>query len=578
MMKKIFTHTGNGFPFRFSTRVFLYLFSAFVIIVGALNYIYFQTQKTALENDLNDDGRLLIKVLSHSVKLGVFAKNVEMLKLPILSVLENENAIEACVLNKDGGILSCKCRDTHSDDKCDTLLPFTQRITNIRETWSPEFVDHKDHYEFWAPVYVLRSRFSDDAMFFEDVENDAQPVPETIGYAGLSLSKAALYEGTRKIILSNLGIGLLFLALSLVITFFIVREVVSPLKGLISKIRGSHTTIDSEDEFGILAGTMEHMIDELESAFETINDLKNNLEVKVADRTKDLHAANLQLADRSNSLEKTLKELRDAQSQLVHSEKMAALGQVVAGVAHEINNTINFISGALPPLRVSIGQMKDLAGHCNEILKETETTSSEGEVLIQPPGLQNYPNYDYDELVDDVNVLLENVQEGVKRTTKIVMDLKNFSRPDREEVRAYDVHENIESTLALLYHEYKYNIEIRREYSEDIPKIPGIAGQLNQVFMNILINAVQSISGKGRITIRTWKDDDSVHIAFRDTGGGIDASMLDRIFEPFFTTKEVGKGTGLGLSISYGIIKNHHGDILVHSHKDGTEFEVVLKC
>jgi two-component system NtrC family sensor kinase len=181
------------------------------------------------------------------------------------------------------------------------------------------------------------------------------------------------------------------------------------------------------------------------------------------------------------------------------------------------------------------------------------------------------------ELMQSINLLMGNVQEGARRTSKIVTDLKNFSRPDTDLAHPIDINQCLESTLTLTLPEYRHRMEVVREFAPELPMVSGSQGQLNQVFMNLIINAIHAQSNKGSLLIRTFCSEDGVHVVFADKGVGIPKNIQERIFDPFFTTKEVGKGTGLGLSVSFGIINKHQGRILVRSEPgQGAEFEVIL--
>jgi len=176
-----------------------------------------------------------------------------------------------------------------------------------------------------------------------------------------------------------------------------------------------------------------------------------------------------------------------------------------------------------------------------------------------------------------LTLLMGNIREGARRTTKIVGDLTSFARPGDDLPRPVDINDCLRSTVSLAYPEYKHRIELKMDLSEDLPLVEGVQGQLNQVFMNLLLNAIQVTPRQGVITISTSLVADHIRILFHDTGTGIPVEVISHIFEPFYTTKEIGKGTGLGLSISYGIIKKHQGEILVRSTPGtGSEFEVSL--
>jgi signal transduction histidine kinase len=262
-----------------------------------------------------------------------------------------------------------------------------------------------------------------------------------------------------------------------------------------------------------------------------------------------------EIQNRSEELERTLKMLQETQSQLVHSEKMAALGLLVAGIAHEVNNPVSFAKGSLSNLRRYLGQVREA------LEKQPETR----QVLVQ-----------FNKLLQDIEQSLNIVKTGLDRTEGIVTDLKTFARKDEQHTKRVDIQEGLEATIKLIQHEILERITLHRDYAIREP-VEIIPGQTNQVFMNLLQNAIHAIPEKGDIWIRSWEDGDLVHISIRDSGKGIRKEHIGRIFEPFFTTKEVGQGTGLGLSVSYRIIENHGGKITVSSEEGkGAEFVITL--
>jgi len=273
-------------------------------------------------------------------------------------------------------------------------------------------------------------------------------------------------------------------------------------------------------------------------------------------------------------LAKALDSLKGAQSQLVHSEKMASLGQLTAGIAHEINNPINFISSGMVSLKMSIESMRDIAEEYARIDDGEEVE----EVLESVKELKE--EHEYDEIVDELDDLINDINYGVQRTIEIVKGLRVFSRLDEEEAKNANVNENIDATLTLLRNKTKGKIEITKHYDETMNEIECYPGQLNQVFMNILNNAVQAMPDEKKdaeITIYTEEASDDVSVRIKDNGIGIPEEIKNRIWEPFFTTKEVGVGTGLGMSITYGIIEKHGGKIELFSEVGkGTEFVITL--
>ncbi|UCH83119.1 MAG: hypothetical protein JSW50_11700 [Candidatus Latescibacterota bacterium] len=289
---------------------------------------------------------------------------------------------------------------------------------------------------------------------------------------------------------------------------------------------------------------------ELEQKSEELHEYSQTLERRVAERTQDLDAKN-------QELEGTLIQLKEAQQQLVLKEKMASLGDLVAGVAHEMNNPIGAINSAA-----------DVSRRCLERLKEIIANGVSVDAVLCDKRFRTA-----------MRLLRENTDiavEGSSRVTRIIRSLKNFARLDEAELKDADIHEGIESTLTLLHHELKNKVEVVRGFGE-IPQIKCYPNQLNQVFMNLFVNAAHAIEDKGILEINTNADDKSVYIRVADNGHGIDPDHVKKIFDPGFTTKSTGIGTGLGLSISYNIIEKHGGSIEVESEVGkGTEFIITL--
>lgn len=288
----------------------------------------------------------------------------------------------------------------------------------------------------------------------------------------------------------------------------------------------------------------------LADAHDKLMQYSEELEFKVEERTKDLRLKN-------SELESTMQELKAAQNQLIMQEKMASLGNLVAGVAHEINTPVGAVSSAADVSERAIGRLTNAIDSAREI----------DEIRMDP------------QFKNTMKILKENNEVTLtagERIVKIVQSLKNFARLDEAEYQTVNVHEGLESTLTLIAHEIKNRIEIIREYG-DIPEIDCYPNQLNQVFMNLLVNSSHAIEDKGAITIRTHSEGEKVYIEIIDTGKGIPRDKIDKVFDPGFTTKGVGVGTGLGLSISYNIIKEHKGEITVKSEEGKeTTFLIVL--
>jgi signal transduction histidine kinase len=266
------------------------------------------------------------------------------------------------------------------------------------------------------------------------------------------------------------------------------------------------------------------------------------------------------------------RQLGAAQDQLVQAEKMASIGQLAAGVAHEINNPIGFIFSNIGTLdRYLRDLFKVLAAY-----EACEPGMGDARARQSMAMLRREVELDY--LKEDIPMLMSETREGIERVRKIVQDLKDFSHVDvNPDWEWADLHKGIESTLNIVNNEIKYKAEVLREYGE-LPPVRCLASELNQVFMNLLVNAAHAITReRGTIVVRTRSGDGKVWIDIEDDGCGITPENLPRIFDPFFTTKPVGKGTGLGLSLAYGIVKKHGGFIDVTSdpgHR--TRFRVTL--
>lgn len=308
---------------------------------------------------------------------------------------------------------------------------------------------------------------------------------------------------------------------------------------------------------------------ELEAEKEALRLLNEELEERVEQRTATIEQANYQLRANNEELKQLNEKLESAHTQLLQSEKMAAIGQLAAGVAHEINNPIGFVNSNLGALGKYINNMF-------EVIDAYEGASSG----IQPTGLaaiaQARQQADFDYLREDIPGLLNESQDGLLRVKRIVQDLKDFSRVDESVWQYANLEQGMDSTLNVVANEVKYKATVVKEYA-GLPDIECIPSQLNQVFMNMLMNAVQAIDEVGTITIRSGGSADEVWIEVEDTGKGISPEHLSRIFDPFFTTKPVGKGTGLGLALAYGIVNKHNGRIEVRSELGkGSAFRISL--
>lgn len=283
-------------------------------------------------------------------------------------------------------------------------------------------------------------------------------------------------------------------------------------------------------------------------------------------------AAEAELMRRNRELTELNAKLSKAQEQLMQSEKLASIGQLAAGVAHEINNPIGYVFS-------NFGTLENYIGNVLEMLQayEAAEASIESELVVASLHAVRQ-RIDLDFLKQDIRALMAESKEGIVRVRKIVQDLKDFSRVEADQEWHWtNLHQGIDSTLNIVSNEVKYKADVIKEYGT-IPDIECLPSQINQVIMNIVVNAAHAITGpRGRITIRTHVEGDHVCLTISDTGAGIPREIQSRIFDPFFTTKPIGSGTGLGLSLSYGIIQKHNGRIEVDSEPgQGTTFRIML--
>lgn len=292
------------------------------------------------------------------------------------------------------------------------------------------------------------------------------------------------------------------------------------------------------------------------------------LERNVQKRTEQLSKTNTELSV-------ALESLKAAQIQLVESEKMASLGQLTAGIAHEINNPINFVTSSVVPLKRDIDFILKIVEKY-EVLHESFLEEKLQEVMLYKKKV------DFEYLKEEINIILEGIEEGASRTAEIIRGLRNFSRLDEGGLKKVDIHSGIDSTLVLLNSSVRDKITIVKNYG-NIPVIECLAGKLNQVFMNLLSNAIHAVtaqhngSGNGQIFITTWEIDNQIAISIKDNGTGMSEETKNKIFDPFFTTKGINEGTGLGLSIVQSAIDSHHAKMIIKTELGiGTEFIIYL--
>ena len=360
-----------------------------------------------------------------------------------------------------------------------------------------------------------------------------------------------------------------FVLMSAVILFVIDRIIIKPInlltKAVLISSQGDltqHVDVKSHDEIGQLAMAFNQMTDQLKEYYD-------NLESTVQERTLEVHAM-------LSELQQVNEDLKNAQGQLIQNEKLASIGQLAAGVAHEINNPVGFISNNMEMLEqyaADYGKVLHMVEDLKRAIQDKDIDKTKG-IVDEISKFEEEINMSY--IKSDINKLLQQNQKGIERIRKIVLDLRTFAREDTGVMDLVKIEEVIDNILSIVRSEIKGKADLIKDYGTT-PMIRCHAQRLGQVFINLLINATQAIDDKGIIVIRTYTQDNFVCIDIKDTGKGIEEKNHKKIFDPFFTTKPVGQGTGLGLSISYEIVKKHGGEIKVKSRLgDGTTFTILL--
>ncbi len=459
---------------------------------------------------------------------------------------------------------------------------FQQKWENYLDL-SFEFLELTNQNQFENAMVLLNNRARD---VFNDFSNDLSVLVEICEVNVLKSTEQAghAYMGTRLITTILLIIAIVF---SIFLTIFLVRLILIPVYRLEKAAKkvangnlNTQVKITSKDELGVLSKSFNSMTFSLKTAKEResvqAERLKMQWEVlgetnlELEEKSNRLETQKIQTEKKNAQLEVALNKLKETQNQLVQSEKMASVGQLTAGIAHEINNPINFVSSNIKPLQRDLNDILELLSLYNDSIEKLNLKEKFESV-------EKFKNeIDYSFLLDEIKSLLNGIDEGAKRTTEIVRGLRNFSRLDESDRKLADINQGIDSTLLMLRNQLKNRIEVKKNLGS-LPLLSCYPGKLNQVFMNLINNASQAIEGAGTIFIETKAGVNIIIVSIKDTGSGMSDDVIRHIFEPFYTTKDVGKGTGLGLSITFGIVQEHNGTIEVISNPgQGTEFIIKL--
>jgi signal transduction histidine kinase len=371
------------------------------------------------------------------------------------------------------------------------------------------------------------------------------------------------------------GLGLLLAIPIVLVIRWLSRRLTEPVQSLtrvVADITSSgdlsrRARIDARDELGTLALAFNGMAENLQRISHEREEFVGELELLNKTLEQRVHERTQALASANSELTGAIATLKATQSQLVHSEKMAALGQLVAGVAHELNNPIGFIYANFPHLEQYTNDLLSLIATMSVLPMDQEHKR-----LVDA----RIEEIDLEFIRNDALKIIRSGKAGASRIKEIVSSLRSFSRLDEAELKPVILEDGINDTLAIVHHKIKNRIEVIKDYQLNEPVLCR-AGQINQVFMNIIYNALQAIEGRGTLRIATRREGKFAIISIADSGRGIAPDVIGKIFDPFFTTKKVGEGTGLGLSISYGIVEKHGGRIDVASVPgQGTTFTVSI--
>ncbi len=529
--------TRSSLRLKFVLPISAMLIISMLIISGYL----IKRQSDSFHRELESNGETMISMLALNAESGVLFESKYELD-DLLEVLYSFGNVEYCqICNLDGVILS-HIGQNHTDSLTLKTLRSTSREQN--ELQRGYFVDRmgNDLLVQIAPITTRKETLSRENLGITAGVNQsltASTVYETIGWIELGMSVEAVNKSVNSAMLAAILLAMVVVVITIIMVIFIVSAITKPITELVEATdqisRGDFSIkvkINQRDEIGHLAETFNSMSDSLREYRDEIEQYNRTLEEKIIERTQ---------------------QLEDAQAQLIQSEKLSAIGQLAAGVAHELNNPLGGILGyaqfTLEKLRKN---------------KPGKTSDKE---------IQSYIRY------------VGDIEAQARRCKTIVQNLLRFSRSSKGlELDEIDINRIIEETITFVEHQLHINqMELEVHLTPELPTIMANAGQLQQVFTNLIINAMHASKPGSKILIRSrfspalGEFGGAVELEFTDSGRGIAQENLKKIFEPFFTTKEVGKGTGLGLSVSYGIIKEHGGEISVESEPgQGTTFTIVL--
>jgi len=528
---------GLSLRLKFVLPISVMLIISMLIISGYL----INRQSDSFRRELESNGETMIQMLAINSESGVLFESTYELG-DLLDVLSSFTQVEYCLIsNLEGTVLANTGLNPLGAEQVAPLRELTYSSHRLHSGYF-EFSSGREILILVTPITTQKEILNRETLGITggvDKSMGASSVSETIGWLELGMSVASVHKAISEAKLAAILLATLVVITTIVMIIFIVSAITKPVTELVEATdqisRGDFSTrveIEQRDEIGHLANTFNRMTKSLKQSRDEIEQYNRTLEEKIIERTE---------------------QLEEAQAQLIQSEKLSAIGQLAAGVAHELNNPLGGI-----------------LGYAQFTLEKLRKNNPEDD---PPKEIQGYLRY-----VGDIEI-------QARRCKTIVQNLLRFSRTSRAvEFEEIDINRSLEETISFVEHQFRINqMELVTDLTLDLPLVRGNAGQLQQVFTNLIINAMHAsekgsvVSILSRYSPALGEFGGTVELSIADTGHGIPKEDLKKIFEPFFTTKEVGKGTGLGLSVSYGIVKDHGGEISVKSELgEGTTFTIVL--
>ncbi|MCP5126101.1 MAG: HAMP domain-containing protein [Gammaproteobacteria bacterium] len=541
-------------------------FISMSIVLFLIIFILSAHEFFSYRQQLLRDARVMAHILGENSSAALIFEDKKTAEELLQSLRFNPAIISATLYLPDNKLFASYHRTHNVTDNGDSLSDLSVSSHDFTPILSHDFFTAKA-----SSKSSLKSHAYDFGWRQLELFEPFRLPNQSVAIINLQVSFDMLYKRLMEFIGVIMSISLIALTVAMLLINRLQRIITQPLFELTDLMRvvsekrnyTHRAGMDRHDEIGLLAQGVDTMLGVIEQHQQGLN-----RELRERNRAEhDLSAANVELHQRHQQLEVAYQELAHAHQQLIHSEKMASLGLLMAGVAHELNNPISYVYSNLEFIEEYVERLVNFA--C-----QAKANSSENQIYCHIDKHENL--FSFEKILKTLRELIASCLEGTERVKKIVLDLRSFSRTDDIGFMPTQLRDGIESTLNFLTKQYRDRIKIHRDY-DNLPLIECHPSQINQVFMNLLQNAIQSIPDKGDVWIRTESDSESVKIIIKDNGVGISQDNLNRIFDPFFTTKPVGMGTGLGLSIVYGIIKEHGGAIYVRSEIDyGTEFTVEL--